>query len=63
MGCSPWGYMTACVREDGGRWVGSNKVLELKKKKDTLWLSSMQSCIVPESTTTHRGCMHMTYLM
>ena len=23
----------ACVHEGGGRWVGSNKVVELKKKK------------------------------
>ena len=29
MGCSPWGYMT----EHAGRWVGSNKLVELKKKK------------------------------
>ena len=28
-GLSPWDYM----HEGGGRWVGSNKVVELKKKK------------------------------
>ena len=26
----------ACVHEGGGRWVGSNKVVELKKKKKTI---------------------------
>ena len=33
-GCSPWGYMTehACMIEIGGRWVGSNKLVELKKE-------------------------------
>ena len=30
---SAWGHMTACVHEGGGRWVGSNKLVELKKKK------------------------------
>ena len=29
MGSHDW----ACVHEGGGRWVGSNKVVELKKKK------------------------------
>ena len=29
MGLHDW----ACVHEGGGRWVGSNKVAELKKKK------------------------------
>ena len=29
MGLHDW----ACVPEGGGRWVGSNKVVELKKKK------------------------------
>ena len=29
MGLHDW----ACVHEGGGRWVGSNKVVELKKKK------------------------------
>ena len=29
MGLNDW----ACVHEGGGRWVGSNKVVELKKKK------------------------------
>ena len=24
---------SACVHEGGGRWVGSNKLVELKKKK------------------------------
>ena len=35
-GCSPWGYMTehACMHEGRGRWVGSNKLLELKKRKE-----------------------------
>ena len=33
VGCSPWGYMTACVHEGGGWWVGSNKLVELKKNK------------------------------
>ena len=34
-GCSPWGYMTehVCVHEGGGSRVGSNKLVELKKKK------------------------------
>ena len=33
-GCSSWGYMTenACMRVEGD-WVGSNKLVELKKKK------------------------------
>ena len=31
MGLHDW----ACVHEGGGRWVGSNKVVELKKKKNT----------------------------
>ena len=29
MGLHDW----ACVHEGGGRWVGSNKLVELKKKK------------------------------
>ena len=29
MGLHDW----ACVHEGGGKWVGSNKVVELKKKK------------------------------
>ena len=29
MGLHDW----ACVHEGGGKWVGSNKVAELKKKK------------------------------
>ena len=29
MGLNDW----ACVHEGGGRWVGSNKVVEIKKKK------------------------------
>ena len=29
MGLHDW----ACVHESGGRWVGSNKLVELKKKK------------------------------
>ena len=29
MGLHGW----ACVHEGGGRWVGSNKLVELKKKK------------------------------
>ena len=29
MGLHDW----ACVHEGGGRWVGSNKVVEIKKKK------------------------------
>ena len=32
MGLHDW----ACVHEGGGRWVGSNKVVELKKKKREL---------------------------
>ena len=28
-------YDGACVHEGGGRWVGSNKVVELKKKKES----------------------------
>ena len=31
----------ACVHEGGGRWVGSNKVVELKKKKKRLCLRSI----------------------
>ena len=27
----------ACVHEGGGRWVGSNKLVELKKKKIEIW--------------------------
>ena len=35
MGLHDW----ACVHEGGGRWVGSNKMVELKKKKSQLvWL-------------------------
>ena len=35
VGCSPWGYMTwACMHEGGGRWVASNKLVELKKNKN-----------------------------
>ena len=30
MGLHDW----ACVHEGGGRWVGSNKLVELKKKKE-----------------------------
>ena len=30
MGLHDW----ACVHEGGGRWVGSNKVVELKKKEE-----------------------------
>ena len=33
MGLHDW----ACVHEGGGRWVGSNKLVELKKKKNVLW--------------------------
>ena len=33
-----------CVHEGGGRWVGSNKVVELKKKK------KKNSCILPVLT-------------
>ena len=33
MGLHDW----ACVHEGGGRWVGSNKLVELKKKKDKDW--------------------------
>ena len=29
-GCTPWGYMTE--HEGGGRWIDSNKLIELKKK-------------------------------
>ena len=32
MGLHDW----ACVHEGGGRWVGSNKLVELKKKKENL---------------------------
>ena len=32
MGLHDW----ACVHEGGGRWVGSNKVVELKKKKSNI---------------------------
>ena len=32
MGLHDW----ACVHEGGGRWVGSNKLVELKKKKFTI---------------------------
>ena len=32
--CSLWGYITeACMHEGGGKQVGSNKLVELKKKK------------------------------
>ena len=31
MGLHDW----ACVHKRGGRWVGSNKVVELKKKRET----------------------------
>ena len=34
VGCGPWGYMTEHVHEGGGRWVGSNKLIELKKPKN-----------------------------
>jgi len=36
VGCSPWGYMTeqAHVHEDGERWVGSNKLIELKNNNN-----------------------------
>ena len=30
MGLHDW----ACIHEDGGTWVGSNKLVELKKKKE-----------------------------
>ena len=35
--------MTACVHEGGGRWVGSNKVVELKRKKKTSTLKKLRS--------------------
>ena len=35
---SPWteepGTLQACVHEGGGRWVGNNKLVELKKNKN-----------------------------
>ena len=30
----------ACVHEGGGRWVGSNKVVEIKKKKKVEWANN-----------------------
>ena len=36
MGLHNW----ACVHEGGGRWVGSNKLVELKKKKNMKWTKS-----------------------
>ena len=36
MGWHDW----ACVHKGGGRWVGSNKVVELKKKKGPLMIYS-----------------------
>ena len=46
MGLHDW----ACVHEGGGRWVGSNKVVELKKKKKFwmlgLWLFYLPSSLV-----------------
>ena len=40
MGCSPWVYMTehACLRKvEGDGWVGSDKLLELKKREREMW--------------------------
>ena len=35
-GCSLWGYITeACTHEGGGKQVGRNKLVELKKRKDS----------------------------
>ena len=40
VGCSPWVYMTehACLRKvEGDGWVGSDKLLELKKREREMW--------------------------
>ena len=41
MGLHDW----ACVHEGGGRWVGSNKLVELKKKKRWQFIANMNSVL------------------
>ena len=48
MGLHDW----ACVHEDGGRWVGSNKLVELKKKKS--WMELDQTEIGSPPHTIHK---------
>ena len=40
MGLRDW----ACVHEGGGKWVGSNKVVELKKKKKKFLGGKFHKC-------------------
>ena len=40
MGLHDW----ACVHEGGGKWVGSNKVVELKKKKKKFLGGKFHQC-------------------
>ena len=37
----------ACVHEGGGRWVGSNKLVELKKKRERQSLRKKARCFSP----------------
>ena len=62
VGCSPWGYMTeqAHVHEDGERWVGSNKLIELKKKNKkkkprqiTAQLTSSRQLFIRQKLSRH----------
>ena len=39
---SMWLHDWACVHEGGGRWVGSNKLVELKKNVDLLHVYTLE---------------------
>ena len=48
MGLHDW----ACVHEGGGKWVGSNKLVELKKKKKTAWRNINNLTYADDTTLT-----------
>ena len=59
MGLHDW----ECVHEGGGRWVGSNKLVELKKKKEIMlfaatWMG-LEIIILSEVSQKEKDKYHM----
>ena len=50
MGLHDW----ACVHEGGGRWVGSNKLVELKKKQQTTFIANCHSNFISDESVDNK---------